>query len=59
MFRNLIVWFPDPSLNGRGAGQVGKQLQDLVNKLTLAQIRGYIPAISVDEGKNATMPTRF
>jgi len=55
----LIVWFPDPSLNGGGAGQVGEQLQDLVNKLTLAQILGYIPAISVDEGKNAVMPTRF
>lgn len=51
MFRNLIEWFPDPSLNGRGAGQVGEQLQDLVNKLTLA--------ISVDEGTNAAMPTRF
>jgi len=41
-----LVWFPDPSSGGEreGSGELPQ----------LAQIHGCIPAISVDEGKNAT-----
>ena len=42
-----LVWFPDPScMGGAREGRKG-----LVNNSTPTRIHGYIPAVSIDEGK--------
>ena len=47
---SMTVWFPDPTVE-RWSECEGEKC--LVNNSTLAQIHGCIPAISVDERKNA------